>query len=100
MQDTNFAGQLAEFAGQQEHLATIDTCVGRWLGLYRGATIITHAKNYFSLYFTLDLLSKLSVKPTNLGAPRPPASYAYDRIKGGGTYQDANMYAVCTVYSS
>ena len=44
---------------------------------------MTHTKMitfYFSLYFTLDLLSKLSVKLKNLGGDRPtrpPASYAY-----------------------
>ena len=35
--------------------------------------------NYFSLYLTLDLLSKLSVKLKNIvgaTAPSPPASYA------------------------
>ena len=55
------------------------TGVGKWFGL--GGDNNDSCKNkYFSLYFTLDLVSKLSVKPKNLGGdrpPSPPASYAY-----------------------
>ena len=41
------------------------TGVGSWFELGGGATIMTHGRNnnYFSLYFTLDPLSKLSVNP-------------------------------------